>query len=1133
MALHLHRAPRTDLLAEALGDLLASPLDDPLVQEVVVVPARGVERWLTQRLSHRLGVTGHIDGGGDGVCAGVRFLQPRSLVSLLLDRGTEDPWDPERLVWPLLATIDASLGEDWCRTLATHLGHGLSGPDLELRRNRRYSVAIRLASLFASYAAQRPALVTDWREGRDTDGAGRPIDADLAWQPELWRRLLGRVDAPPPDVRHAVTLEALRAGGPGVDLPPRLSLFGHTRLPATEVELLGALGERRDVHLYLPQASPALWDALAGLGGVVTRDHDESATAVGHPLLASLGRDARELRRSLDGAGFPSGDAVLPPGGDPGTLLGLLQHDLRANHAPTLEERAGRRHDPDDRSLQVHACHGPSRQVDVLREVLVGLLQDDPTLEPRDILVMCPDIESYAPLISAGFGLAPTGPEAVDGVGVAAHPAHRLRVRLADRALVSTNPLLAVAGVLLELSGGRVTASEVLDLAATEPCRRRFGFTDDDLERAGRWVARTGIRWGLDKEARATFSMERFPQNTWRTGLDRILLGVAMSGDDHRHLGTGLPLDDVGSNEIDLAGRLAELHDRLDRCLRALNDARTASDWMTALRTGVRDLTDVPSDDAWQFPQLERELARAAATDSGDDLELRLADVRALLGGRLAGRPTRANFRTGTLTVCTMVPMRSVPHRVVCLLGLDDGVFPRAGFVDGDDVLARHPRTGERDGRSEDRQLLLDALMAATEHLVITYTGANEHSGARRPPAVPLGELLDAADRTTAAAVRDDVLTRHPLQPYDPRNLKSGTAATDPPEWAVPDLRGPARRPFSFDESALAGARSAAGARRPVPALLDGDLPPRPPEDVSLEDLLRFLVHPVRTFLRDRLDLATPFEPDELEDAIPVSLDSLEVWQVGDHLLRELLAGQDPAAVMLAEQLRGTLPPYQLGVRALRGVTEECQKLWNGTAELRTGTRRSVDVDVDLGEGRRLTGTVAGVYGTRLVSLGYSRLKAKQRLRTWVELLALASSDPDQSWTGHAVGRERAGPKRALTGPLDQRAVGWLRSLVELRDLGLTRPLPIPIATAAAWADAHAKSLRGMDVDLKQAARREWETDRFAGAASFTKEDEDAYHVRVWGRGTTVEELIDLGLPTYAWQVWEPLLSGVEKVGPL
>ena len=185
--------------------------------------------------------------------------------------------------------------------------------------------------------------------------------------------------------------------------------------------------------------------------------------------------------------------------------------------------------------------------------------------------------------------------------------------------------------------------------------------------------------------------MERFEHNTWRAGLDRILLGVAMSGDDHRHLGRGLPLDDVGSNEIDLAGRLAELVARLDECLTGLAAARTVAEWTERLRDGVRALTDVAADDAWQLPQFERELARAAASSHEGELELRLSDMRALLQSRLAGRPTRANFRTGTLTVCTMVPMRSVPHRVVCLVGLDDGVFPRAGAVDGDNVLGRRP----------------------------------------------------------------------------------------------------------------------------------------------------------------------------------------------------------------------------------------------------------------------------------------------------------------------------------------------------------------------------------------------------------------------------------------------------------
>ena len=211
-------------------------------------------------------------------------------MSLLLGRERDDPWDPERLVWPLLATIDDCLGEPGFETLTAHL-------DGEMRRNRRYSVAIRLAHLFASYAVQRPALVSAWREGDDGDLAD-----DLRWQAELWRRLLRQVDAPPPDVRHEETCR--RAAGRAAQdlpLPARLSLFGHTRIPVTEVELLRALGEHRDVHLFLPQPSPALWDDLDGLGGVVPRDEDDSTERVGHPLLASLGRDARELRRVLDG----------------------------------------------------------------------------------------------------------------------------------------------------------------------------------------------------------------------------------------------------------------------------------------------------------------------------------------------------------------------------------------------------------------------------------------------------------------------------------------------------------------------------------------------------------------------------------------------------------------------------------------------------------------------------------------------------------------------------------------------------------------------------------------------------------------------------------------------------------------
>ena len=254
-----------------------------------MVPAKGVERWLTQRLSHRLGAGAR---GGDGVCAGVRFLNPRSLVSMLLGRERDDPWDPDRLVWPLLETIDASLDEPWCATLAPHLGHGLEGDDGELRRNRRYSVAhpagrpLRVVRRPAAEARHRLARGPRHRRRRRST-----LDEDLVWQAELWRRLLDRVGEPPPDVRHADTLARLRAGGEGLDLPARLSLFGHTRLPVTEVELLAALGEGRDVHLWLPQPSPRLWDDLAGLGGAGAARRRHVGRA-GRPPAARVARAA-------------------------------------------------------------------------------------------------------------------------------------------------------------------------------------------------------------------------------------------------------------------------------------------------------------------------------------------------------------------------------------------------------------------------------------------------------------------------------------------------------------------------------------------------------------------------------------------------------------------------------------------------------------------------------------------------------------------------------------------------------------------------------------------------------------------------------------------------------------------------
>ncbi|MFE3289393.1 exodeoxyribonuclease V subunit gamma [Rhodococcus sp. NPDC059234] len=1036
--LTLHRAERTDTLAAALAGVLAAPLPDPFAREVIAVPAKGVERWLTQRLSHTLGAAVPLEGEvppADGVAANIDFPPPSRLVAEALAVATgvsadDDPWDTGRVLWTLLEVVDDSLDEPWCAVLARHLGHGAD----DHRGGRRYGTAAHLAELFRSYGAQRPAMLVDWAAGRDTDGTGGPLDDDLRWQAQLWRRLRERIGSPSPAERLEGACDRLRAEPALVDLPARLSLFGPTRLTADQLAVLSALGANRDVHLWVSHPSPAMWSALADAAPPATRAEDDRALTVAHPLLAGLSRDVRELQARLSGLDLTAvhhAAAALPD-----TLLGRLQADIAADRAPA---RTG----PADDTVQIHSCHGPARQVEELRESLLHLFQDDPGLEPRDVLVMCPDVESYAPLIRAAFGQ--------DALG---HPGHRLRVRLADRALHQTNPVLAVVGSLLDLADGRVTASQVLDLLATAPVRRRFRFDEDDVERIREWTSVAGARWGIGRRQRSAYGLDGFAQNTFAAALDRILLGAAADESDGAWLDLALPLDDVDSNDIDLAGRFAEFVDRLDVALRGLAGPQPVPMWSAALARALDLLVDTTPADSWQLGQASREVGESL--ENGGQVVLRLADVRSMLASRLAGRPTRANFRTGELTVCTMVPMRSVPHRVVILLGLDDEVFPRSAGVDGDDVLARTPLLGERDPRSEDRQLLLDAIMSAGEKLLLFYTGSDPVTGATRPPAIPLSELRDVVESMVGADGIDAVVTRHPLQPFDARNFR--------PE-----------APRSFDRAALAGARAA---RHPVVAetrFLARPLAPPTPGDVDLADLIAFLVHPTRGFLRQRLGMAVPELDEDLADALDVALDPLARWDLGQRMLDARLSGVALADFRSAEWRRGTLPPFHLGESELGGVEQAVEALVGVSRDVHVGRPETVDVDVDLGSGRRLTGTVGGVHGTVVARTSYSRLAPKHRLEAWAALLAVAASaHADRGeWRAVTTGRgqfRRPAWRSTLTAPVDPLA--QLRALVALRDRGLHAPLPVATGASAVYAERRAG---GASVEMAlDAAAKEW-----------------------------------------------------------
>jgi exodeoxyribonuclease V gamma subunit len=340
--------------------------------------------------------------------------------------------------------------------------------------------------------------------------------------------------------------------------------------------------------------------------------------------------------------------------------------------------------------------------------------------------------------------------------------------------------------------------------------------------------------------------------------------------------------------------------------------------------------------------------------------------------------------------------------------------------------------------------------MSAGERLIVLYTGADPVTGSPRPPAVPLGELLDVVTATCG----QDIAKRHPLQPFAPHNVDAAD-------------------PFSFDVAALRGARAAVGPQQPDPPLLAAPLPPLPPGDVDLADLIAFAQHPVQAFLRQRLQVRVPGEEAERHDGLDAELDGLAKWGIGERMLTARLNGVDPRAFRDAERRRGTLPPLRLGARVLADLEQGVEALVQACLPVHAGPAGIVDVDLDLGNGRRLSGTVTGVHAEVLASSSYSTLAGRHRIAAWVRLLAVAASRPERSWQALTTGRGQFGrPTRrsTLQPPGDPGAV--LRELVQLRDSGLREPLPLAPGASAVYAER--RDCGSTVAEAGDAAAKDW-----------------------------------------------------------
>ncbi|MFM1770851.1 MAG: hypothetical protein RJA22_3380, partial [Verrucomicrobiota bacterium] len=753
--LHLFTSNRMETLAEHLAHCLRTPLSSPLAEEIVVVRNKGMERWLRLELARQLGIS-----------ARFRFEFPEEFIRQLLQQAlpeaaAENPLQRDVLAWRIAAVLP---------DLQDHPAFAPVRHYLEGRDERKLiQLSGRLANLFDQYQVFRPELVLDWDAGQ----AGR--DPAAAWQAELWRAVTGHARGLHPAAlarRFADALGQPRREG----LPERVAIFGVSALPPFHLDMMGALAGRVQVNFFLLQPSREYWGDITspreqdrirrralGAEEAAFDLHLES----GNRLLASLGYLGRDFLKLLLGAGdWVATESFTEPGEE--TLLQAVQADLlhlRDRGAPGSETprlAVGQ----DDDSLRIHVCHSPLREMEVLQDHILDWLAKDQTLQPRDIVVMMPDVATYAPFVQAVFG-SPEG------------DAQRLPFSLADRGAREASHVVSTFLDLLALPTTRLGAATLLAPLDTAAVREKFGFSEREIERVRDWVRDLNIRWGIDAEHRAGLDLPRMDANAWRPGLERLLLGYAIAPGDHRLFAGRLPFADVEGDAAELAGRLAEYAERAFALVRQLGEARPLGAWVELLEGVVGDFFAATEEAERELQLLRSTLAdlRGQAAVAGFTRPLGLDALRERLEPALAEDLQQGGFLRDGITFCGLKPMRSIPFKVVCLVGMNDGAFPRPTQQASFDLMARQPRLGDRSTREDDRYLFLETLLSARQRLHLSHVGRGIRDNRESPPSVLISELLDYLEQGfylegtdpdgNDGALRERLVVPHRLQAFN------------------------------------------------------------------------------------------------------------------------------------------------------------------------------------------------------------------------------------------------------------------------------------------------------------------------------------------------------------------------------
>jgi exodeoxyribonuclease V gamma subunit len=779
--------------------------------------------------------------------------------------------------------------------------------------------------------------------------------------------------------------------------------------------------------------------------------------------------------------------------------------------------------------LEVHLSHGLDRQVEVAREVLTGLFEDDPSLEPRDVVVLTPSVSQAAGFVKAAFLTPQTG-----------HPANQLRVQVAGLSSLEANPLAGFMLRLLAAPQSRMTVRDFVDILGFGPVAARFGIAEVDRRRIAELAAAANVKWGLNSAHRGGFSLASVPQDTWLFGLQRMLLGVALSGDELAFAKTALPVDDVESSDVRLLGAVSECFGRLVRALESFREPASLPQWRTRLQEALSSLCDAPGADladalavfaddspaGWfgtpthgpqGVPQPGGEQARpdaadrqsagaataATTADIGDEageagdgpqaVLLTRREVASLLESRLASRRTRPVFGNGSLLVAEPDQLRHVPHRVVLLLGWDAERFGRPARPDGDDLMAADPRPGDPDPVEESRRLLRDAARSATRRLVVVAQGHSPLTNLEVALPAPLADLIEEAGRSGRSR---PVRRHHPLHGFSP------AAFADSAECP----------PLSRDEPSLEGARAlltsrGAPARDPYRVELP---PPQGDDPVDLDDLVSFFANPARHLLRMRGGFT--LGGGEESTSLPIEPDALQRWSMGRRCLDWRLAGMPAQRVAEALWRSGEVPPGRLGQRAIEGVLADVEGVIQRLPRDHDLPPRPLAVELP-----GLVGQVA-LRGDSLVFTEFSKLQRRHRLAAWIKLLAAAASRPGETTRAFTAAKNRL---HALSAPADP--FGPLSDLLALYHFGMARALPAAPRVNEYWANLRAQGEDPQSPDAKSRLKQLWQYDSDANWEAFF--DLDTLLSAPAGDfpiGPTREESLQ---GRVALAIWQPLLD--------